>query len=208
MKRERIFQRCILLLADLLIMAFGVALSARSELGTSPISSLPYVLSLGLPLPIGQFTILQHIGFILIQILLLRKNFQPIQLLQLAAVICFGAFTDGAMYLLRWFQPSFYWQQWAGVLVGCVLVGIGVSFEIRASLITLAGDGLVKVISQVFYIDFGKTKICFDCVLVALAIICSLLLFHTMRGVGEGTVAAAVLVGTIARFAGKRLPQP
>lgn len=50
----------IILVLGLIVMAFGVALSIRADLGTSPISSLPYVVSLFTPLTVGTATIAMH----------------------------------------------------------------------------------------------------------------------------------------------------
>lgn len=62
----------------LLIMAFGIAFSIQGVLGTSPISSLPYVVSLLIPLTVGEATICLHVVLILLQILILRRNYDPI----------------------------------------------------------------------------------------------------------------------------------
>ena len=87
-------RRCLLLVAGLIIMAFGVAFSIKAGLGTSPISSLPYVLSLFTPLTVGTATIAMHVTLILLQILLLRRRYDPVQLLQLPVAIAFGYLTD------------------------------------------------------------------------------------------------------------------
>ena len=79
-------------LAGVLINSFGVALITRAALGTSPISSLPYVLSFRFPVTLGQFTFAMNLFFILGQVLLLRRDFQPIQLLQVAVNAVFSAF--------------------------------------------------------------------------------------------------------------------
>ena len=80
--RAELFRRWLFLAAGLVIMALGVACSIQADLGTSPVSSLPYVLSLLTPLSVGTATIAMHVVLILLQILLLRRNFAPIQLMQ------------------------------------------------------------------------------------------------------------------------------
>lgn len=62
-----LLKRYLILLAGLAIMAFGVAFSIKASLGTSPISSVPYVISLFTPLTVGTATILMHCVFIVIQ---------------------------------------------------------------------------------------------------------------------------------------------
>lgn len=67
----------------LVIMSFGIACSIKAELGTSPVSSLPFVLSQFTPLSVGIASVLVNATLILLQILLLRRQYDPIQLIQL-----------------------------------------------------------------------------------------------------------------------------
>ena len=89
-----IFKRYLLFLTGLAIMAFGVAFSIKADLGTSPISSVPYVVSLFTPFTVGTATIVMHCVFIFLQILILRKKYHPIQLMQLPVAFFFGYLTD------------------------------------------------------------------------------------------------------------------
>lgn len=192
-------RRCLLLVAGLFIMAFGVAFSIKAGLGTSPISSLPYVLSLFTPLTVGTATIAMHVTLILLQILLLRRRYDPVQLLQLPVALVFGFVTDFSVWVLQGVTASNYAMQWVLCLAGILLVGVGVSFEVTASLVTLAGEGMVLAVCKVFSVSFGNVKIGFDVTLVVIASMLSFLFLGGLYGVREGTVAAAFCVGLIAR---------
>jgi len=187
-------------------MAFGIALSIKADLGTTPISSLPYVLSLGVPLSMGAITVIMHVCLIAMQIVLLRRNYQPIQLLQLLVALIFGVFTDVTIYLVNASQPATHFsEQWALCLVGILLVAFGVFLEVRARLIYLAGEGACLAISRVFRLEFGKVKVGFDCSLVVLAVLSGWGLFGRVQGVREGTVISAILVGILVRLFAQRL---
>ena len=192
-------RRCLLLVAGLFIMAFGVAFSIKAGLGTSPISSLPYVLSLFTPLTVGTATIAMHVTLILLQILLLRRRYDPVQLLQLPVALVFGFVTDFSVWVLQGVTASNYAMQWVLCLAGILLVGVGVSFEVTANLVTLAGEGMVLAVCKVFPVPFGNAKIGFDVTLVVIASVLSFLFLGGLYGVREGTVAAAFCVGLIAR---------
>lgn len=192
-------RRCLLLVAGLFIMAFGVAFSIKAGLGTSPISSLPYVLSLFTPLTVGTATIAMHVTLILLQILLLRRRYDPVQLLQLPVALVFGFVTDFSIWVLQGVTASNYAMQWVLCLAGILLVGVGVSFEVTANLVTLAGEGMVLAVCKVFPVSFGNVKIGFDVTLVVIASVLSFLFLGGLYGVREGTVAAAFCVGLIAR---------
>ena len=201
-----IAKRYLLLLAGLSIMAFGVAFSIKASLGTSPISSVPYVVSLFAPLTVGTATIVMHCVFILLQILILRRNYHPIQLMQLPVAVFFGYLTDFGVWAVRGIHCSTYWQQWIVCLIGILLVAAGVSLGVKAGVVVLAGEGVVLAICKVLpKIKFGYMKVGFDVTLVVIACILSFTFTGHLQGVREGTVAAALLVGLIAKQIGKLL---
>lgn len=201
MKKPHLLRRYGLLAAGLWIMAFGVAFSIKAGLGTSPISSLPYVVSQISPLTVGTATIAMHCIMILLQIVLLRRNFQPIQFMQLPVAFFFGYLTDFAVWAIENISVSSYIQQWGMCVAGILLVGIGVGCEVVADVVTLAGEGLILAICSVFHFPFPRTKISFDCTLVASACVLSFLFLHHLVGVREGTAAAAIFVGIVSKQA-------
>ena len=200
-----IIRRYLLLLAGLAIMAFGVAFSIKASLGTSPISSVPYVVSLFAPLTVGTATIIMHCVFILLQILILRKKYHPIQLMQLPVAFFFGYMTDFGVWAVQGITCDHYLQQWLVCLIGIFLVAVGVSLEVKAGVVVLAGEGVVLAICKVLPVKFGYMKVGFDVTLVAIACVLSFVFTGRLQGVREGTVAAALLVGLIAKQLGKML---
>lgn len=196
---KNVIKRYCILFIGLFIMAFGVAISIKASLGTSPISSLPYVTSQISGFTVGNTTILLHCTLILIQICLLRKKFQLIQLLQLPVAFIFGYMTDLAIYMTQNISYSNYLMQWILCLVGILLVGIGVACEVIADVIMLAGEGTVSALVQVTKRPFPQLKVLFDCTLVIISILLSFLFLHSIQGVREGTIAAALLVGPVSK---------
>ena len=154
-----ILKRYLLLLVGLSVMAFGVAFSIKASLGTSPISSVPYVVSLFTPLTVGTATIVMHCVFIALQILILRKNYHPIQLMQLPVAFFFGYLTDFGVWAVRGISYHAYWQQWGLCLIGIFLVAVGVSLEVKAGVVVLAGEGVVLAICRVLPVKFGYMKV-------------------------------------------------
>ena len=192
-------KRYVCLCVGLMIMALGVACSIQAALGTSPISSLPYAMSRFLPISVGTCTIVMHVVLILLQILILRRQYDPMQLIQLPVALIFGVLTDTALLAVEWIHCTAYWQQWIVCLVGISLVAIGVSCEVVADVAVLAGEGVVLAVCKVKPIQFSTMKVCFDVTLVVSACILSLVLTGEIAGVREGTLAAALLVGTFTR---------
>ena len=191
-------------LAGVLINSFGVALITRAALGTSPISSLPYVLSFRFPVTLGQFTFAMNLFFILGQVLLLRRDFQPIQLLQVAVNAVFSAFIDVSMGLLSWLEISSL--PMAVLALGCAVLAFGISVEVAPRVLMVPGEGIVQAIAAVTGWRFGNVKVGFDAALVATALVLSLLFFHRLQGLGAGTILSALAVGRFVNLYNRRLP--
>ena len=193
-------------LAGVLINSFGVALITRAALGTSPISSLPYVLSFRFPVTLGQFTFAMNLFFILGQVLLLRRDFQPIQLLQVAVNAVFSAFIDVSMDLLSWLEISSLPMAVLVLVLGCAVLAFGISVEVAPRVLMVPGEGIVQAIAAVTGWRFGNVKVGFDAALVATALGLSLLFFHRLQGLGAGTILSALAVGRFVNLYNRRLP--
>ncbi len=198
-------KRYIIFLIGLFINSLGVSLVTKADLGTSPISSVPYVLSLNFPFTLGQFTIAFSLLLILIQLLILRRNFKMEHLLQIPISILFGYFIDLTMMLLFFVNPKSYISSVAYLLIGCLILGFGVYTEVLANVAMLPGESFVRAVSSTWKTEFGSTKVAFDVSLTVIAAALSLIFSHRLNGVREGTVIAALLVGFIARLFGRRL---
>ena len=184
--------------AGLFIMTIGIALSVKSNLGVSPVSSIPYTITCVWGIEMGKATILFHCVLVLLQIIILRKNFKPTALLQVAVGIVFGYFTTFCNYLAG-FLPStdIIAVRLAMVLLSTVFVALGIFFYLPANVMPLAGEGAMQAVSQVTGIEFSKVKIGFDCTMVIISMVTCLTLLGGLGSVGAGTVIAAVLVGVM-----------
>ena len=180
----------------LFIMTIGIALSVKSNLGVSPVSSIPYTMTCVWGIEMGKATIIFHAALVLIQILILRKRFKPINLLQVVVGIVFGYFTTFCNYLAT-FLPSTdnIAMRIVLMLVSTVFIAVGIFFYLPANLIPLAGEGVMQAVSDVTKIEFSKVKIGFDCSIVIISVITCLICIHSLGSVGVGTVIAAFLVG-------------
>lgn len=216
-KKDRIISflwQHVLLLVSLYIMTFGVAVCVRSMLGSSVISTLPYVFEtagtrgLGVPaLTIGQYTYIMNGILVLGQIAVLRRRFEAVQLFQLLVGFVFGSLIDVNMLLTQWLMPETLAAKIAAQIIGCTVLGLGIALEVRCGSVTMPGEGFPVAISAVTGIEFPKVKICVDTGLVVLAVIFSYIFFGAWQWyiVGIGTLFAMVYVGMVVRTTGRHL---
>lgn len=206
MAKESLFKRYLVFIIGVIINSFGIAFITKAALGTSPISSLPCVLSLKFTPTLGEFTFIMNMLFIIIQIILLRKNFQIIQLLQILVNIVFSLFIDISMNMLYFLNPQTFITKGIFLFLGCAILAFGITLEVLPKVIMVPGEGIVSAISTVTKKEFGTIKVIFDVTLMSSATILSFLFFRGMNGIGIGTIISAVLVGLIVKFYHRYLP--
>lgn len=197
------------LLISLFIMTFGVALCLRSALGSSVISTIPYVMTIAgeagsaYKLTIGEYTYVMNFVLVGIQILILRRQFEWIQLLQLVIGFLFGFMLDVNMDLTAFFADANSMFAKVGLqLAGCVVLGFGITLELRCGSVTMPGEGVPAALSRAFGWQFAKSKIGVDIALVAIAVALGFIFFGSWlwQVVGPGTLMAMVLVGALVKF--------
>lgn len=192
--------RWLLFLFAIVVQSSGIALVVKSLLGTSPISSLPYVMSFVWPVTLGEATFAVNMIFILIQYLILKKDFTKLHLCQIPGTLVFSFCIDASMYAFSAVEPEMYLWKMVILIVGTALVALGLSLQGIADVLMLAGDGMVYAIVNRFHWEFGKVKTANDVILVSLAAILSYGDLGVIEGVREGTVISAMITGVIARF--------
>lgn len=204
----------LLLLVSLYVMTLGVAVCVRSMLGSSVISTLPYVFqSAGgriayiPPFTIGQYTYIMNGLLVVGQVLVLRRQFELIQLFQLVVGFVFGSLIDVNMLLTGWLVPTVLWQKALAQVAGCVLLGMGIAVEVRCGSVTMPGEGFPVALSRVTGVPFPKVKIWTDVSMVVLAVLFSYVFFGSWQWhiVGVGTLFAMIFVGNVVRVTGKHL---
>lgn len=209
MKIREMITRYGVFVLGLYFLAAGIVLIVRSALGTTPISSINYVLTLNSSLSLGFWTFVINMILILGQFLLVgskrTKRDTAEILLQIPFSFVFSAFIDLNMALTSWMTPVNYAMSLALLAVGCVVQALGVVLEIKPHVAMMSGEGFVKYAAQRTGREFGRVKVIVDVSLVLIAIICSLLLSHTVQGVREGSVIAAVATGFIVTFLNTRI---
>lgn len=198
MKNKNLKVRVPMYFLGLFVMTIGIAVSVKSNLGVSPVSSIPYTLTCVWGIEMGKATILFHCALVLIQVVLLRKKFKWKSLLQILVGVVFGYFTTFGNYLMSFLPtPDNLVIRILMMLLSAVLIALGIFFYLPADLIPLAGEGTMQAVADVTHIEFSKVKIAFDCTMVAVSAAVCLIKIHSFGSVGVGTVIAAVLVGIV-----------
>jgi len=203
-------KRYALLVMGLFFAAMGVAITKHGELGVSPISSVANVLSCRFTsLSLGMWLILWNCILILGQIIILRKDFKIVQLLQIPLSFVFGYFTDFGMWCVSFIPVHHYTVRLILILCGVAVLGMGIALSVIANVIMNSGEAFVKAVSDKTNQNFGNIKIGFDVLCVILSVVLSLLFFRgKIIGTREGTVISALLTGMVVKFCTGILEKP
>ncbi len=197
-------RRYFLFFISLFINAFGIVFITKALLGTSPITSVTYVLSLFTQWTMGQWTIALNLLFMVFELpFMTKKYFKEARLmyfLQVPITLFFGLSIDLSMDILKWLNPTHYLLQLLSLAVGCFILAVGIALEVKANIALVAGEFFVGAISRRIHKEFGFVKLGFDITLVIIACALSWIFMDGIYGVREGTVIAALVVGPIVHF--------
>lgn len=206
---KKILEKYLVFIVGLYFLAVGIVLIVRSALGTTPISSVNYVLSLNTPLTLGTWTFIVNVLLIVGQLWLVRKigSRQDVIeiLLQIPFSFIFSAFIDFNMIITTGLHPNGYLMSLALLIIGCVIQSIGVVLEIKPRVAMMSAEGFVKYASRYYNKEFGKFKVYFDITLVSLAVVISLMFTQRIEGIREGSFIAACITGYIVTFLNQKI---
>ncbi|MBP5625829.1 MAG: hypothetical protein J6W98_02820 [Bacteroidales bacterium] len=195
MKAKDILSRYAVATVGLVFVAFGVALSIISNLGTAPLSCPSYVLNLKWPvLSVGTFTVLVNMTYMLLQIAVLRKDFKAKHLMQVLASAVFGYLIDGCMWALSWLHPAGFAARIGLTVLAAAVTAFGVSVEVAADAWMLSAEMTVAAFSKVLRKPFGPVKVVMDSLTVVLAAVLAWIFFRNPFGAGAWTGAGDVLL--------------
>ena len=207
-KKELVF-RYILCVLGIFIITLGIGVIKQTELGISPISSPPNVLSMRFTsLSFGTWFFFVNIAYFLGQVAILGKKFPLIQLLQIPFSVVFGWFSDIGIYLTNFISPVSYPARIAIVFAGVVLLGLGISVSVIANVILNPPDAFCKTVSEKWGMNVGNVKLCVDICSVIVAVALGIILLGRIDVVGVGTLITAVFTGYAVKFFHKLLKTP
>lgn len=189
----------------LLILAFGVVISVNSNLGVSPVSSLPYIVSNLIPVSLGTCVVIIYCFYILLQVVILRREFKLIQLLQIAFSTIFGYFVDFAEKIIGDFTLNSYVGRLGMLGFSIVLIALGLTIYLDSQLVPMPMEGLTECIAKKVGKPFSTLKTIIDCLVVVLGLVLSLVFLGRIIGIREGTVITAVVAGKLVGLMKKRI---
>lgn len=189
-------------LIGLFIASLGVAFSTKAGLGTSPVASVPYSVSIvNHALTFGWWLNIWSLIQILVQVVLLRRRCKPAEIIiQTVLAFVYGYMTDFSCRLLSRIQPNGYAEKLMWMSVSCVALAFGIWMQYKGGVAMLPGEAMNRAISLTTGKRYENVKIFFDVLYILLAGAVSLIFTGKLQGVREGSVIAAVLIGNIIKL--------
>ena len=194
------FLRVLIYFLGLFLIALGINLSLLSGLGVSPVAAFTSSLSRAAGVRLGAVTALCYSAFVLLEMVILRKQFRPKQLLQIPFCFVFGAFVDWIGSVFADMTVDVYLLRLLILLLGIAALAAGAVIYVAMDIVPNPPEGLILAICKKSGASFGKIKIATDCAYVIAGILISLLFCHDIGEVREGTVLSALLTGKLISF--------
>lgn len=191
--------RYTLFIIGLFIASLGVAFSTKAGLGTSPVSSIPYSVSLISSIfSFGGWLNILSILQITIQVILLKTQCNPVEIaIQTILAFVYGYLTNFSCHLINGITPKSYAECFFYMILSCFILAFGIWVQFMGKVAMLPGEAMNRAIAQVTGKSYENVKIFFDVLYIVISVIICLLFLGRLEGVREGSIIAAFLVGYI-----------
>lgn len=199
---KQVVKNYILFLIGLFIASMGVALSTKAGLGTSPVASVPYSISLlNHALTFGWWLNIWSVIQIVVQIALLRKKCKPMEItIQTILAFVYGYLTDFSCVLIRNVKADNYAVQFGLMILSCFVLGLGIWIQFKGGVAMLPGEAMNRAISDITGKRYENIKIFFDVLYIVVSAVICFLFIGRLEGVREGSIISALLIGNIIKI--------
>ena len=193
---KKLIYRILIYIVGIFFLAFSVVFSVNCNLGTIAGNMLSYILSVVCNKPLSTFTTVVFIAYVILQALILRKDFKLYYLFELVFTVIFGYFVAVATAVIGKWIPANYFEQLVQLFLSLLFTGIGVSFYINVNLVPMPPEAFsLAIIEKNPNLSLGKVRIIQDVVTVIVSLIISFVCLGGLKGFREGTVITAILSG-------------
>lgn len=197
MKNNKEFiRRFCLYIIGLIILCFGVVLNTKTNLGVAAVNVIPFVLANTTSISLGTAVFVLYCILIILQCLI-KKKIELLVILQLPVSLLFGRMVDFINIDILKFSANSFIEGIIMLIIAINLVAIGTTFVVEQRIVPNAPDGFVQALADRINWNFGKTKVCFDVIFVAIGTIISFVLAKTIIGIGIGTVVSMIFTGLL-----------
>ena len=199
-------RRYVIFGVSLIFITAGIAIVTKESLGTSPITSIPYSLSMVFPaLTLGEYTILFSILLVFLQWLLLGihnidRTTKMNLILEIVISFVFGYLVDLTMWFFGFLDTGCYVIRIILVILGIFVLAFGVYLQIVANVVMVPGDGFAYALTMRVRRNYGKVRVTSDTTMVIISALIGIIGLGTLGGVREGTVMCCLLTGVVARM--------
>ena len=162
-------------------------------------ASVPYSCSLvSRVLTFGGWLNLWSVLQILTQILVMKGKCNYIEIgIQTVLAFSFGFLTNFSCHLLRGLAADTYPVQFSCMMAGCVILAFGIWLQFKGGVAMLPGEAMNRAIAAAAGKRYEDVKIFFDVLYIAAAAVICLVFLGRLEGVREGSVIAALIIGSI-----------
>ena len=197
-------------LIGIFTLSFAVAMVASANFGVSMVVAPAYIVSLRVEaLTFGQSEYIVQ-GLLFISLCVLLRRVRLPYFFSFATCLIYGAVLDLWRKVIPVFNPVLTPPGSMPLFLRCILFVCGmlltafsVALFFRTYLYPQVYDFFVKAVCERYPLDRTKFKICFDASCLLIAVSLTLVFFHSIRGIGIGTLIMTALNGVLIGLFGK-----
>ena len=192
-------RKIIIYLIGIFTLAIGSNLFLNAALGVAPSCSLALTLTFLLPGSYALFNFIVNSLILILEALIIR-NFGKTQILQFIITFIYSYLIKITSVFLTHIQPHSFLEQVLLATLACIVLALGITLTIHSNLTVMPYEGFIGALAIRLRKDFGKLRVILDITCTLASIVISLILLHSIKSVGLGTILASFLTGSVVSF--------
>lgn len=192
---NRVFSRFIVVVISMIFTGIGASLALKAAIGVGAWDALSQSVSTVLNIKVGTFSMILNISCVVIQLLLLKKEFKVNHILQIFVSILIGFVINFMFYdILSRVTINNYFICVLLLILSLVICAISVSVIMAINFISFPLESCCMVIAKKTNKRFGFIRQAVDIISIIIAIGVALI-FNSSITVREGTVIGMIIFG-------------
>lgn len=192
-------RKLIVYLTGIFTLAIGSNLFLNAALGVAPSCSLALTFTFLLPGSYALFNFIVNAALLILEALIVHK-FGKTQIIQLFITFIYSYLIKLTSIFLTHIQPHSFLEQVLLATLACIVLALGITLTIHSNLTVMPYEGFIGALAIRLKKDFGKLRVILDVTCTIVSIVISLILLHSIKSVGLGTIIASFLTGSVVSF--------
>lgn len=186
----------ILIIIGFIIVGIGAAFTIKANIGMGAYDAVAKSIADIVHMKIGTMAMIINSSCVVGQLIILKKEFKPVQILQVPLSVLLGTVINFVYYNLLTFEFNSFVGGIIMYVLATFVIAFGVAIVMAVNEVTLALEGFCLALTRIIHKDFSQLRQYADFISLGIVVVLTLC-FKLQWSIGLGTIIGAIIFGPI-----------